>query len=87
MTTLDDAIPRLAAAIPQLTTICRVEGRHVEIEIDPGWSTACPEERAGYAERLAQAVKGATGSIVTVRVLEAGSLGSTSSRTRRSGAP
>lgn len=76
------AIDALIPRIPQLSPGCVVRAApeapagvvEVSVEIASGWSTACPEERAGYAQALRQLIETELGLRVVVRVEEVGTL-------------
>ena len=75
-------IEELILKIPQLAPHYLIEVARegtldtvsVSVEVNPGWSTACIEERQGYALALQQAVKVYVGISVVVRVNETGAL-------------
>ncbi|MGQ0698886.1 MAG: phenylacetate--CoA ligase PaaK [Panacagrimonas sp.] len=75
-------IEELILKIPQLAPHYLIEVARdgnldtvaVSVEVNPAWSTACAEERQGYAQALKQAVKTYVGITVAVCVNEPGSM-------------
>lgn len=75
-------IEELIRALPQLAPhylieLAREDARNsmiVSVEVNPAWSTACVEERAGYAQALQQSIKAHIGVNAVVRVYESGAL-------------
>lgn len=73
MTDLALRIAEVAKEFPHFTGPClatpRAGGRwHVDVALDPGWCTACEEERQGYAQGLVQAVKRDLGVEIDVTI-------------------
>ena len=74
MTDLALRIAEVAKEFPHFKSPClatpRGDGRrwHVDVALDPGWCTACEEERLGYAQWLVQAVKRDLGVEIDVTI-------------------
>jgi hypothetical protein len=67
-------VTEVAKEFPHFTTPCLVtphgDGHtwHVTVALDPGWCTACEEERQGYAQGLVQAVRRDLGVEIRVTI-------------------
>jgi hypothetical protein len=74
VTDLNLRIAEVAKEFPHFTGPCLAtlvgDGRrwHVDVALDPGWCTACEEERRGYAQGLVQAVRRDLGIEIAVTI-------------------
>ena len=74
MTDLALRIAEVAKEFPHFRAPCLAtpiggSGRwHVDVALDPGWCTACVEERLGYAQGLVQAVRRDLGVEIDVTI-------------------
>jgi hypothetical protein len=74
MTDVNLRIAEVAREFPHFTGHCLAtpignSGRwHVDVALDPGWCTACEEERRGYAQGLVQAVRRDLGLEIDVTI-------------------